>query len=154
MLFPQPWPDGGKIKRKAGSRRIGCSSKWTETPPLWSAGKSPEGCLRRDLLGGWGGAVPCVMGRHHACPTWDLNRVLEVKKEKNWGAVLAGRFGRIVREGSVSASTGGGRLASGRGGAKGTALEIRLWAGEGGKQYKTMHTTNGFSCWITRCAKT
>ena len=115
MLFPQPWPDGGKIKRKAGSRRIGCSSKWTETPPLWSAGKSPEGCLRRDLLGGWGGAVPCVMGRHHACPTWDLNRVLEVKKEKNWGAVLAGRFGRIVREGSVSASTGGGRLASGRG---------------------------------------
>ena len=117
--------------------KISDASKWTETPPLWSAEKSPEGCLRRDLLGGWGGAVTCVMGRHHACPTWDLNRVLEVKKEKNWGAVLAGRFGQsiVISVGSVSASTGGRKLASGRG-REGRRSRDTAAVGEGGKQYK------------------
>ena len=67
------------------------------------------------------------MGRH-ACPTSDFNRVLKSQKKKKGVAVLAGRFGRrVVGVASASASTGGGRLASGRD----AALGIRLRSGEG-----------------------
>ena len=53
---------------------------------------------------------------------------LEESKKKKGVAVLAGRFGRrVVGVASASASTGGGRLASGRD----AALGIRLRSGEG-----------------------
>jgi len=70
-------------------------------------------------------------------PDVGLKPRLEKSKKKEGGAVLAGRFGRkIVREGSVSASTGGGRLASGRN----AALGIRLRSGEGWKVVQDIHT--------------
>ena len=59
--------------------------RWTETPPLWSAGKSPEGCLRRDLLVDGGGAITCVWAA--VCPSE------KTKKKKIgmpfWLAILA-----------------------------------------------------------------
>ena len=76
------------------------------------------------------------MGRH-ACPTSDFNRVLKSQKKKKGVAVLAGRFGRrVVGVASASASTGGGRLASGRD----AALGIRLRSGEGWKVVQDIHT--------------
>lgn len=76
-----------------------------------------------------------MMGTH--MPDVGLKPRLEKSKKKEGGAVLAGRFGRIiVREGSVSASTGGGGLASGRN----AALGIRLRSGEGWKVVQDIHT--------------
>lgn len=75
-------------KRKTGNRNHRMHRRWTETPPLWSAGKSPEGCLRRDLLVDGGGAITCVwaavcpsekqkrkkLGCHFGWPFWPKDR--------------------------------------------------------------------------------
>ena len=54
LVIKEGWNSEGRMHRR-----------WTETPLL--AGKSPEGCLRRDLLVDGGGAITCVWAA--VCPS-------------------------------------------------------------------------------------
>jgi len=102
-------------KRKTGNRNHRMHRRWTETPPLWSAGKSPEGCV-------W--AV--------VCPS---------EKEKNGDAILAegSGSGRPLLWLSLWAYVwvwvwGTPYIAGGMG--------MQVWGVDNSTNYT--HTTNGF----------
>lgn len=126
-----------------------CCKKWTETPPVWSAGKCPEGfsagissySLDSTVLVGGGGVITCAWAV--VCPSENQ------KKEKIgvpfWLAILAGVSGAVRRRHRLA-----GRFASGSTSRCGARVVQSHTAGDatvGGtveNSTKYIHTTNGF----------
>lgn len=101
--------------------------RWTETPLL--AGKSPEGCPRRDLLVDGGGAITCVWAA--VCPS-------EKQKKKKLGC----HFGRRIGIGSTSlAITVGLRLGLGVGDAVHRwGMGMQVWGVDNSTNIHTLPT--------------